>query len=486
MTPLRAAHWRKMVWDVCAHGIPAGARAPAAAGQSFSHFVFLRDRRMRASSKHRASRVMSEECAMEFLEGLVNPGVWDEYYTYCAGRDFITKTELKSMRRKIDREEYLPTVTRWLEERHFPPAHRKVISKMGTDKKRIVYTYDAGESLLLKIVAHHLHEYDGLFAPNLFSFRTDSGVRRAMTYLREQPDMSKRYVYKADIHDYFNSVDPGRILPMVRDALGGEPLLCGLIEELLTNPYVYRDDTLVEERKGIMAGVPVSSFLANLYLSEMDWHMHREGVLYARYADDIIVFADSAEELARHKAYILDTLERLGLTINPKKEFESLPGEPWTFLGVTCRDGVYDVSEASVEKMKGKMHRKARRFRRLITRGKKPLSEEDAIRRFIRVFNIKFYENSSDNELTWARWFFPIITTSGSLAVLDRYMVQCARYIRTGKYSKANYRLRYETIKSYGFRSLVHEYYRGQNGAKETVGRADPAGHPDGDPEEER
>ena len=404
---------------------------------------------------------------MEFLEGLVNPEVWEEYYEYCAGRDFITVPELRQLRRQINNREYLEPITRWIAERHFPCATRKVINKMGTSRKRIVYTYGGGERLILKLVAYHLHEYDSLFAPNLFSFRMGGGVRKAMTHLRYRPNMGGRYVYKVDIHDYFNSIDPARILPMVQEALRGEPLLCALIEELLTNPDVYWNGELTEERKGIMAGVPVSSFLANLFLSGMDWHMYREGVLYARYADDIIVFADSEEEMLRQKQYILDTLATMGLTINPKKEFTSRPGEPWTFLGVMYRDGGFDVSEASAEKMKGKMRRKARRFRRLMTRGRKPLSDVEAIKRYIAIFNIKFYDNRRDNELTWARWFFPIITTSKTLAELDRYMVECIRFIRTGKHTKANYRLRYDTIKSYGFRSLVHEYYSGLKAPEE-------------------
>lgn len=399
---------------------------------------------------------------MEFLSGLTDPEVWEKYYGYCAGREFITVPELRALRRQIDNREYLPPLRRFLEEGYFPCASRKVVNKMGTERKRIVYTYSGGESLLLKMIAYHLHEYDSLFAPNLFSFRVDSGVRRAMAYLRYRPNLSKRYVYKVDIHDYFNSIDPARIVPMVRNALAEEPLLCSLITGILENPLVYQGDELIAERKGIMAGVPVSAFLANLFLSEMDWHMHRAGVMYARYADDIIVFADTAEEAARHKAYILDSLAESGLAINPKKEFESLPGEPWTFLGVTYHQGVFDVSEASAEKLKGKMRRKARRFRRLMQRGRKPLTAEEAMRSFIKVFNIKFYENRNDNELTWARWFFPIITTSKTLGELDRYMVECIRYIRTGKHTKANYNLRYDTIKSYGFRSLVHEYYLGQ------------------------
>ncbi|MBO4766689.1 MAG: hypothetical protein J5532_05245, partial [Lachnospiraceae bacterium] len=64
----------------------------------------------------------------------------------------------------------------------------------------------------------------------------------------------------------------------------------------------------------------------------------------------------------------------------------------------------------------------------------------------------------------------PVITTADSLAVLDRYMVECIRYIATGRHSKANYRLRYETIKQYGFRSLVHEYWLGREEEEPTVG----------------
>ncbi|MBR6019623.1 MAG: hypothetical protein IK055_05345 [Lachnospiraceae bacterium] len=398
---------------------------------------------------------------MEFLDEIVNPELWEQYYAYCAERDHITKPELRVLRNNIDQRTYLAPLAQWNEHGTFPYAERKVISKMGTDRKRIVYTYQGGNSLLLKMIAYHLHEYDDIFAPNLFSFRVNSGVRKAMAYLRYRPRLSEKYVYKVDIHDYFNSVDPARIVPMVREALREEPKLCGLIEAMLTNPYVLDGGEPVEERKGIMAGVPVSSFLANLYLSALDWHMYNEDVLYARYADDIIVFADSAEELAEHKKYILDTLADLGLTINPKKEFESRPGEPWTFLGVTYCKGTVDVSEASAEKLKGKMRRKARRFRRMVTGGRR-ISTETAISRYIRVFNAKFYDNQNDNELTWARWFFPIITTSGTLEKLDRYMVECIRYIRTGKHTKANYRLRYDEIKSLGFRSLVHEYYLGR------------------------
>lgn len=46
-----------------------------------------------------------------------------------------------------------------------------------------------------------------------------------------------------------------------------------------------------------MAGTPMSPFLANVYLTEMDKYFEERDVLYFRYSDDIILFADSMEEL---------------------------------------------------------------------------------------------------------------------------------------------------------------------------------------------
>ena len=129
------------------------------------------------------------------------------------------------------------------------------------------------------------------------------------------------------------------------------------------------------------------------------------------------------------------------------------------FLGFSFTDNQVDLSDVAIQKMKDKMKRKARALLRWKT--KKKASNERAIRAYIRHFNKKFFDNPRDNEITWCRWYFPIITTDDSLHILDDYMIQNIRYIATGKYTKANYNLKYATIKEYGFKSLVHAYYQG-------------------------
>ena len=75
------------------------------------------------------------------------------------------------------------------------------------------------------------------------------------------------------------------------------------------------------------------------------------------------------------------------------------------------------------------------------------------------MFNRKLFENPADNELTWARWFFPVLTTDESLRQIDAYAQDCLRYLLSGKRTKARYNVRYADLKRLGYRSLVHEYY---------------------------
>lgn len=395
---------------------------------------------------------------MDFLETLDNRTSWEAFYSYCVSNEHSTREELGRLRQFIDCGSFLTWAENLRKNVPFPLPERTVLNKKGTSKKRIVYTFQGEAGLVLKYIAFRLHEFDSYFAPNLYSFRVNRGVKRAVADILAVPDLSKQYVYKLDIHDYFNSVDVERIIPMLGNLLGNEqPLLYAFLCDFLRNPYVTENGNVLEERKGIMAGNPLSSFMANLYLADMDRAFAERGIVYARYSDDIVVMAGTEEKLCEYREEILTRLEERGMTVNPAKVYQAEPGEPWEFLGISFHNGVVDVAKASVEKMKGKMKRKAKALYRWKIR--KGASDEQTIRAYIRFFNRKFYHNPNKSELTWCRWFFPVINTTESLKELDRYMVANIRFLVTGRYTKANYQLRYETIKGYGFRSLVNAYY---------------------------
>lgn len=400
----------------------------------------------------------------DFTETIFEKDSWEAFYTFCLTNEHTRRAELMKLRQFIDCGGFLPWASRIRAGEAFPYPQRAVLNKKGTAKKRVVFMFPDEAGIILKYFAYCLHEYDGIFANNLYSFRVNRGVKRAVADILSVPGLDGKFVYKLDIHDYFNSVDTEKIIPMLRDTLGEEQKgFLAFLTGFLRNPYVTEDGKVFEEsRKGIMAGNPLSAFMANLFLSDMDWHFMANAIPYARYSDDIIVFANSEEELAAYREEILKRLSERTLTVNPKKVFHAVPGEPWDFLGITYRGGAVDVARASVEKLKGKMRRKAKALYRW--KQKKGAGNEQAIRAFLRHFNKKLYNNPNHSELTWARWFFPVITTDESLKELDAYLIANARYLVTGRHGKSNYNLRYETIREYGFKSLVHAYYETDRG----------------------
>ena len=261
---------------------------------------------------------------------------------------------------------------------------KRLINKVGSNKKRTVYTFSREENYILKILAFILiREYDYCLTDNLYSFRVNHDVKKAIGRIINHPDIDQYYSYKIDVSDYFNSIDIDRLLTMLQDIFGNDTILYNLFKTTLGNPYVICDDEVIEERKGVMAGTPTAAFFANIYLSGLDALFQNAEVLYCRYSDDIIVFAKSIEEIEQYKEQlIIKYLHSMNLSINESKEVLTHPGEPWTFLGFSYHKGDVDISPISLQKLKAKMRRKTRALRRWCTIKHKPT--EAAARAFAR------------------------------------------------------------------------------------------------------
>ncbi len=393
------------------------------------------------------------------LDRLNSPQVWQDFLEYRRSGGHMSAAQERALAEFIEAEAYRPVVERIRRGETFAPPKKSAISKKHSAKKRIVYTYAEDENWVLKLLTHLLQgQYDHLFADNLYSFRQGTGVRDAIRRLTGTPDIRRMWSYKVDISNYFNSVPVDRVRTLLGNTLADEPETARFLESLLMNPLVEDNGAWIPEEKGIMAGTPISTFLANLYLAHMDHYFADAGVLYARYSDDIIVFAPTEEALVQYIAKIRGFLSEAGLSVNSGKEERSAPGEMWTYLGVCFRDGVVDVAPVSVEKLKAKMRRKARALVRWQARN--GVDGVQAAKAFVRVFNRKLFENDAEHELTWVRWYFPLINTADSLKIIDAYSQQCIRFLATGRHTKAAYNFRYADMKALGYRSLVHEYYK--------------------------
>jgi len=391
------------------------------------------------------------------LEQLRDRACWEKFYEYKQSLA-CPKEFTRELREFIDREGYIAVCDRIDRGEPFPLPRKVIISKQSSQKKRTVYIYPDEENIVLKLLTYLLlRRYDGIFCPELYSFRPGTGAKDAIRRLTRTPGLKRMYSYKADISNYFNSIDIGRFLPMLETVLAGDPELFVFLKRLLEEPEVLDGDRHVREQKGIMAGTPLSAFYANLFLNPLDRIFHEREIPYARYSDDIILFAPDREIAEIYAGNIRKYLAEQGLEINPGKEAFGEPEDGFTFLGFQVRGGEIDIAPASVTKLKRKMRRKTRALMRWATRN--GLEGQRAAAAFIRIFNRKLLESSRDNDLTWSFWFFSVITTDKSLHEIDRYAQDCLRYLISGRRTKARFNTRYEDLKALGYRSLVNAYY---------------------------
>ena len=398
---------------------------------------------------------------MAIWENLFCREQWQEFLQYKEEKQHLSETEKQELEDYIQKEEYLDVLLQ-VEKNLLPLPLRKEINKTGASKKRVVYSFPEAFNYLLKLLAYCLQDYDEMFDDNCYAFRKNYGVKDAVKCLKRQRGLQTKYCLKVDISNYFNSIDVGILLSKLSFLREKDERVYGFLKELLSRDEALREEGKdcfrIVEKRGAMAGIPVSPFLANVYLMDVDRFFKTEDVLYFRYSDDILLFADSAEELERRRTQLFDRLEENRLRINPAKLQEYQPGEAFEFLGWRFCQGEVDLAESTKVKIKGKIKRKAHALRRW--QQKKNLPAERAAKGFINAMNRKFFVRGDGNEFSWSRWFFPCLTTDEGLKEIDMYMQEYIRFCVTGRHYKGNYRTNYARMKEWGYRSLVHEYYR--------------------------
>ena len=390
------------------------------------------------------------------LEKLLNHSLWEDYLKINLDNEYLSKKEKKKLQDFISNKKYLEIASRIISNDYtFSIPKKHIISKISTSKKRIVYTYNEIEMMMFKYITFLLYDYDYLFTPNLYSFRRNTGVKNAIYRLKKDYNLRNMYGYKVDISNYFNSIDPVILLSKLKDNVDND--LYDLFKLLLLDKRVCFKNEIIEENKGVMAGVPISSFLANFYIKDIDKYFYDNKIKYYRYADDIIMFASSRDELDKNINILYSFFSEYNLNINHDKEYFFSPNERIEFLGFSFDNGVCDLSQNIVNKIKGKIRRSARGYRRYMF--KKGLDEKTIIKALIRKYNAKFF-GRNNNELSWKYWYFPLINTARSLQIIDNYFQEYLRYIATGRHNKRNYSIvPYQALKELGYRSLVHEYY---------------------------
>lgn len=218
------------------------------------------------------------------LNQITDHDTWLKYLDYKTEKHLLNKTEGDRIREYILTKAYLPEAQAILDGCYeFPVPEKKELNKIGTDKKRIVYSFPFSFNMILKLVSYLLYDYDSQLSDKCYSFRTNQSSKKAFTVLAKDKFIEDMYGYKTDIHNYFNSIEIDKLLPKLKLLLSDDPPMYYFLKKVLSDRRVIWEGQLLFEDKGAMAGTPISPFIANIYLTDLDNWFSLRGISYARY-----------------------------------------------------------------------------------------------------------------------------------------------------------------------------------------------------------
>jgi len=175
-----------------------------------------------------------------------------------------------------------------------------------------IYDYYTTNTLCQKLVLRKLNN-------NIKRLYKDEQANRRLIIFQVKTLLEETcpsWILKTDIKKFYESIKRERIIARLKDDAMLSFQSIFLLEKLFSNP------TLVNE-KGLPRGISISSTLSEMYMRQFDkWIRRMPGVYYyARFVDDIIIFAYTSDALKQLQEQMNDKLLDYadGLEINKEK-----------------------------------------------------------------------------------------------------------------------------------------------------------------------
>ncbi len=343
-------------------------------------------------------------------------------------------------------------------EYYFDPPTLILLRKGQSNRKRKVYKFSDENKILLQFLTFMLMEqYDDRFPKSLYSFRKNKPTGKLFQSIRNNDPHREKYIVKADIHSYGESIDPEILGEKLKLWLCDEPEVYSFIMWLITRNLYYRNGQLEEGFTSVVPGNPVVSFLQNIYLLDVDRFMENNVTICSRYTDDIFMVCEDRETAERLMSELLEIISGVKLSINEEKTCIVPPGSEYDLLGMKFAKDAMDIADNTYLKVCYKMKHRADSICRRVKKGR--ITREDGLRMMAGYIQFQYYGTDEDSRVSWVEKFFPYINTVDRLKRLDHLSQECLRYIATGRRTNAKYRYRYKDIKATGYVPLVRAFY---------------------------
>jgi RNA-directed DNA polymerase len=248
------------------------------------------------------------------------------------GVDHVTVEQFKRQE-----EEQLERLERGLREGTYRPqaVRRSYIAKPGSREKRalgIPTVRDRTVEAAMRQVMEPIFEQG--FAEHSYGFRPGRSCKDALREVDRLLEAGHRHVVEADWKSYFDTIPWAKLMERVGERISDGRVLA-LVDAFLRQG-VMEEGRLREAKEGTPQGAVISPLLANIYLDELDHHMARQGYAMIRYADDLVILCETAEQAQAALQELQQWTKGAGLSLHPEKTRcvdMNQPGEGFDFLG---------------------------------------------------------------------------------------------------------------------------------------------------------
>jgi len=259
----------------------------------------------------------------------------------------------------------------------FSPLKAAFIPK--GDKERMICIPTVHDRLVQRVIADYLSVKKRLpiYDPFSFGFIPERGTRLAIektVELRGQYD----WCLKTDIEAFFDSIPRVYLKARIRTAMRGHSLtniLCKVVDCEIKEQIHQRDKILrqgIKKGCGLRQGMPLSPILSNLALSKFDSAVRKKKLVMVRYADDLIFFFKTEDEMLAGELFVRNELANYELSIPINGKTQRIgPRGSVEFLGREIFHSETDgyrarVSGKQIRKIVEKLHQEYSLRKRII------------------------------------------------------------------------------------------------------------------------
>jgi RNA-directed DNA polymerase len=245
------------------------------------------------------------------------------------------------------------------------PVRRVEIPKNGSKTdKRLLGIPTCVDRLIQQATLQVMQPvWDPFFSDSSYGFRPGRSCHQAVMKAQEYLKEGHSYVVDIDLEKFFDNVNHDRLMSRLAQSICDVRVI-KLIRSYL-NAGIMINGLVTIPTEGTPQGGPLSPFLSNVVLDELDRELASRGLKFVRYADDCNIYVRSLRSGQR----VMDSISRfihnrLRLKVNQAKSAVARPSER-KFLGFSFTKGrnpnKRKISPQSMVRFRAAVREKTRR-----------------------------------------------------------------------------------------------------------------------------